>query len=127
MAALDSLAIPGNDLIKAAVAFYPGCGLFDAFGGISTSTWTPHVPLLINAGGIDALYTSGYCDTRVNNAKALGASVATGNPITLTVYPGAQHSFDQAKASDSKWTQADLTAKQAADSITITFFDSYLK
>lgn len=127
MAALDSLAIPGNDLIKAAVAFYPGCGLFDAFGGISTSTWMPHVPLLINAGGIDALYTSGYCDTRVNNAKALGASVATGNPVTLTVYPGAQHSFDQAKASDSKWTQADLTAKQAADPITITFFDSYLK
>lgn len=127
LAALDSLAIPGNDLIKAAAAFYPGCGLYGAFGGISTSTWMPHAPLLIQAAGADPLYTGGYCDTRVAQAKLLGASVATGNPVDMTVQYGAQHSFDMAKANDPDWTQWDISAKQAADPAVMTFFNGYLK
>jgi dienelactone hydrolase len=127
LATMDRLDIPGNELIRAAVSFYPGCGLYNAFGGISTSTWMPHAPLLIQAGGADPLYTGGYCDSRVNNARALGAGVANGNPVDMTAYYGAQHSFDQAKAGDSKWTQADLTAKQSADPTTVLFFDTYLK
>jgi dienelactone hydrolase len=126
-ATMDRLDIPGNELIKAGVSFYPGCGLYGAFGGISTSTWMPHAPLLVLHGTADALYQSGYCTTRIDRAKEQGASVATGNPVDMTAYFGAQHSFDQAKAGDSKWTQADLNAKQAADPTAVLFFDTYLK
>jgi dienelactone hydrolase len=126
-AAMDRLDIPGNELIRAGVSFYPGCGLYGAFGGISTSTWIPHAPLLVLHGTADALYQSGYCATRIDRAKQAGAGIAAGNPVDMTVYFGAQHSFDQAKAGNSKWTQADLNAKQAADPTVMLFFDTYVK
>lgn len=125
-ATLDRLDIPGNELIKAAVSFYPGCGLYNAFGGLSTSTWMPHAPLLVLHGQADALYQSGACTTRIDRAKQMGAGVNTGNPVDMTAYFGAQHSFDQAKAGNGKWTQADLNAKQSADPTAVLFFDSFL-
>ncbi len=121
LAALDRADIPGNELLKVGVSFYPGCGLFGAFGGISTSTWTPDAPTLILHGDADALYTSGYCDARVNNAKALGANVK------MTPYVGAQHSFDQAKQVSDKWTQWDVNAKQSEDPSAQLYLDAYLK
>jgi len=95
---------------KAAFAFYPGCGLYGAFGGISASTYVPYAPLHILHGGTDPLYTGGYCDTRINNAINLGAT-----NMDMAVYPGAQHGFDNARKVDAKWTQADVDAKTAAD------------
>ncbi len=121
LAALDRADIPGNDLIKVGVAFYPGCGMYNAFGGISTSTWTPDAPTLILHGSADPLYTGGNCTARVTNAKAQGATV------DLTAYVGAQHSFDQAKQITDKWTQWDVNAKQSADPTAQLFLDAYLK
>ena len=106
---------------RAAVAFYPGCGLYGAFGGISESSWSPVTPLRILHGGIDPLYTAGYCQTRVERAALSG-----GAPVRLTVYAGAQHSFDQATSVSGKWTQADVTAKTAADAATMQFFANKL-
>lgn len=125
LAALARLDIPGNELLKVGVAFYPGCGMYGAFtavsGDISTSTWTPNAPTLILHGDIDPLYTSGYCTTRVNHAKTLGATV------NMTSYVGAQHSFDQAKQVTDKWTQWDVNAKQSADPTAQLYLDAYLK
>jgi dienelactone hydrolase len=122
MTSLDSLSIPGNSLFKAAVAFYPGCGWFGggSFGNPDASTWKPNAPLLVLHGDADALYTSGYCDNRIDAARLQGAT------IDLTVYPGAQHSFDLAKSTDSKWTQADLDAKADADPAAMLFLNNHL-
>lgn len=95
---------------KAGFAFYPGCGLYNAFGGISTSTYVPYAPLHILHGSIDPLYTSGYCDKRVNNAIKLGST-----NMSMDVYLGAQHDFDNARMVGSNWTLADVEAKAAAD------------
>lgn len=90
-------------------SFYPGCGLYNAFGGISTSTYTNYAPLTIFHGGIDPLYTVGYCQTRVDRA------VAQGGPLQMLVYSGAQHSFDMATAITSRWTAYDVNAKASAN------------
>lgn len=107
---------------KAGFAFYPGCGLYGAFGGINTSTYVPYAPLYILHGSIDPLYTSGYCDKRINNAKKLGST-----DMSMTVYPGAQHNFDNARAVDSTWTQADVNAKVSADAFVMQHLQNMFK
>lgn len=111
----DSTVATYGKRYRAAVAFYPGCGLYNQFGGISKSTYQPYAPLQILHGGADSLYLDGYCATRVERAKTLGASNSGGNAMTLTVYAGAQHSFDLARSGDAQWTSADLAAKPQAD------------
>ncbi len=106
---------------RTAIAFYPGCGLRNDFGGILTSTWKPYTPFVIYHGSIDPLYKDGYCEKRVQNAKNLGAT------IDLVVYQNAKHSFDMAKPGDSKWTQADLEAKKRADNDAMTRLNTSVK
>lgn len=116
---------------KVAVAYYPGCGLYNAFGGISTSTWKPYAPTFMLAGGVDPLYTGGYCNKRVDRAHARGASMASGNAVEILVYTGAQHSFDEAGPNNSltagKFTQADLDAKADADPLAFWVLETFLK
>lgn len=106
----DSVATTLGKPFKAGFAFYPGCGLYNAFGGITTSTYVSYAPLQIMHGSIDPLYTNGYCDKRVNNAVKLGSL-----NMSMSVHIGAQHHFDNARMVDAKWTQADVDAKGAAD------------
>lgn len=113
MAALDSShATPGSLRFAGGFAFYPGCGLLNNFGGISQSSWLPYAPLEILHAATDPLYTGGSCTTRVNRAHMAGA---TG--LSLTVYPGARHSFDLATSVKAPYTQADVDAKLAADAV----------
>lgn len=109
----NTMATAGG--FRAGFAFYPGCGLYNAFGGISTSTYVPYAPLLILHGGADPLYQSGYCPTRIQRAIELGAGTASGNPIEMIVYSGAQHSFDNARKVDGEYTIYDVNAKSSAD------------
>jgi dienelactone hydrolase len=106
---------------RAAVAFYPGCGLQGAFGGTSGSTWAPITPVRILHAELDTLYVSGNCTTRVQHAAEL-----TTVPARMRVYAGAQHSFDQATAVGGKWTQADVNAKALADGAAMAWFDRRL-
>jgi len=112
--------------ILCGVAFYPGCGLYSAFGGISKSTYCPSSPLLILAAGLDPLYTGGYCNTRQNRARM--PSVCPNSTVfNMTVFPNAQHSFDeadQAAVASGKFTAADLEAATAADEEAWNFFTS---
>ncbi|MCG6169483.1 dienelactone hydrolase family protein [Leptospira sanjuanensis] len=110
---------------KAVISFYPGCGLNNAFGGISGSQYLPYTHLKILAAGADPLYTGGYCDTRIARAQTLGASAATNNSIAMTVYPNTHHSFDEAKAVSSKFDANDVAAKPNADQEAINFFQLY--
>ena len=58
---------------KMGVAFYPACGLHNAYGGISNSTYAPYSPLYVLMGTADDFYTSGYCQTRQQRAITLGS------------------------------------------------------
>jgi dienelactone hydrolase len=122
MATMDVSNIAGGvKPFKAAVAFYPGCGLYNAFGGITGSTWAPYSPMAIQHGTEDDLYKDGKCGTRVSRASQAGANV------TLTPYTGARHSFDMATAVTGSFTTADVSAKSTADAVTVNHFNSYLK
>lgn len=98
-------------VFKMGVAFYPGCGLYNAYGGISTSTYAPYSPLHTLIGTQDAFYTSGYCQTRQQRAVALGSTEFR----PLRTYAEARHSFDYCTATSSTCTYADTQAKKAAD------------
>ena len=120
LASMERTAVPGQPF-KAAVAFYPGCGLYDAFGGVSNSTWAPYAPTKILHGSDDALYQDGRCATRVSRAAAQGATV------DLTVYSGAKHSFDMAGVSSGTYSTGDYIAKSNGDTIALNLFNSQLK
>jgi dienelactone hydrolase len=107
---------------KAGFALYPGCGLYGAFGGIRTSTYTSYAPLHILHGGADPLYTVGYCAARIHNAINLGSAL-----MDMVVYPGAQHGFDRARKAGAKWTQADVDAKAAADAHVMRALDKLFR
>lgn len=110
-----------------AVAFYPGCGLYNAFGGLANSTWLPYAPFRILHGSHDTTVSPAHCQTRVNGAVLLGASAATGNPTDLVIYQGAHHSFDMAKQVGGNFTIDDVNAKIAADQETMNTFALYLQ
>ncbi len=112
---------------SAAIIFYAGCGLNNAFNGLTNSTWKPYAPVRFFHGTADATTTYTSCQTRVNRAVTLGASVANGNPTDITLYTNAHHTFDQAKQVGGDFTQVDVDAKIDADQKAMTFFDGYLK
>lgn len=84
----------------AGVALYPACG--DAYGAWAPvrqtgftgpvidyeGTYRPIAPLLILAGELDDWTPARDCQALAERAGAAGY------PVTLKVYPGAQHSFD---------------------------------
>ena len=106
---------------RVAVAFYPGCGLFGAFGGIAGSTWTPITPVRILHADLDPLWTAGACQVRVQHAQQL-----TTVPTMLGAYPGAQHSFDSAISVGGKWTEADVAARRKGDAAAMKWLDRRL-
>lgn len=120
LAALETSNVLGHPF-RTAVAFYPGCGLYNAYGGIAASTWAPYAPLTILHGGVDPLYTDGRCNTRVTRAVAKGA------PAALVMYSGAKHGFDMAGVSTGTYSQADYNAKAQADAAAMTQFNAALK
>lgn len=120
-ATLATISTTNSYGFRTAIAFYPGCGLYNAFGGISTSTWQPYAPLVIYHGSIDNLYTDGYCQKRVQNAMNGGAT------IDLFVYHNAQHGFDRAMLGVSPWTADDVQAKNAADNDAMNRLNTYVK
>ncbi|MFL9824100.1 dienelactone hydrolase family protein [Rhodoplanes sp. SY1] len=69
---------------RAALAFYPGCGLRGAFkGGLR-----PYAPVRVLIGDADEEVSPARCVTFVDRNRAEGADIA------LTLYPGATHDFD---------------------------------
>lgn len=109
MSVLDISAWPA--VFRMGVAFYPACGLKNAYDGISTSTYAPYSPLHMLFGTADAFYTNGYCQTRQRRAAELGSTEF--KPIWSHV--DARHSFDYCTATSSSCTLADTQAKRAAD------------
>lgn len=99
-------------VFKVGVAFYPACGLYNAYGGITTSTYAPYSPLHTLLGTADPFYTSGYCQARQQRAVELGSLEFK----PLETYVDADHSFDYCTSTSSSCSTADVDAKSAADS-----------
>ncbi|HSJ10479.1 MAG TPA: hypothetical protein VK928_11220 [Longimicrobiales bacterium] len=104
--------IPTGGGFRRAIAFYPGCGLRGEYGSPATGTWLPYTATRVLHAGLDPLQPN--CVLRVARAVELGASNVTRNPVRMTTYAGAQHSFDLAADGDPDWTAADLSAQAAA-------------
>jgi dienelactone hydrolase len=80
----ETLAQEKKNGFKAAIALYPGC----AAGPRAPTTYHPAAPLLILIGEYDDWTPAAPCQNLVDAAKAAGY------PVTIKVYPGAHHSFD---------------------------------
>jgi dienelactone hydrolase len=78
----DLMAQYFKERFRAAVAYYPGCG-------IPAAMMT--APTLILIGEADDWTPAERCREMVAHAQPDGA------PITLTIYPGAHHAFDVAR------------------------------
>jgi dienelactone hydrolase len=69
---------------RSAVALYPGCRQPRETG------WSARVPTLILIGGADDWTPAQACEQMV-----AGASGGAGAPVSIVVYPGAYHGFDE--------------------------------
>ena len=69
-----------------AVAFYPGCRI-----PAKNRDWHTATPLLILIGASDDWTPAKPCEALAQSAKA------TGEPVSIVVYPGAYHDFDHPK------------------------------
>ncbi|MBS4046349.1 MAG: dienelactone hydrolase family protein [Alphaproteobacteria bacterium] len=107
---------PGLDRIGGAaqgfrggLALYPGCALKDKY----KSGLVPYAPTRIYAAELDDEVSPKICTTLTERSRAKGAD------LTLQIYPGAVHGFDdpaparQADPANSAATQ-DVTAKALA-------------
>jgi dienelactone hydrolase len=70
---------------RAALAFYPGCGLKGTF---DAKPFHPYAPVLVLQGTDDEEVSYRQCVTLVERSREAGGDVA------ITLYPGATHSFD---------------------------------
>ena len=73
----------------AALALYPGCGArYGEWEPRGTGAYRPLAPLRILAGEKDDWTPAAPCERLAERSQAAGY------PVTIKVYPGAQHGFD---------------------------------
>jgi dienelactone hydrolase len=107
-----------NDMkgFAAALAFYPGCGLKGAF----EDGYKPYARVHILMGLADEEVSPKRCKELVE------ASYARGGKITIYLYNGATHDFDDPSASRQK-VDAHAKAMEDARRRAIAFFEEVLK
>jgi carboxymethylenebutenolidase len=69
---------------RAALVFYPGCGLHDRLD----DGFKPYAPVRVFQGSADEEVSPRRCKRLVDRSRAQGGD------ISLTLYPGATHDFD---------------------------------
>ena len=70
---------------RAALAFYPACGLKGLF---ADRAFKPYAPVLVLHGSADEEVSPRRCETLVDRSRAAGGDVS------FVLYPGAAHGFD---------------------------------
>jgi carboxymethylenebutenolidase len=106
---LQSVALKPDAGFRAALAFYPGCGLNGAF----RDGYTVYAPVQILIGTSDEEVSPPSCEALVRDNRR------PGNKLALTLYPHASHDFDdpgkkhQDVAANAA-ALADATARAAA-------------
>jgi Dienelactone hydrolase and related enzymes len=100
---------------RAALAFYPGCGM-EAIQG----SYVPYAPIQMFVGTDDAEVSSKRCVTWEKRVQAAGGS------IDLIVYDGAEHDFDDPSASRQR-NESNAAATRDAVRRAEEFFGRNLK
>ena len=104
-------AAPNNSGFTAALAFYPACGLHGQF----ESGYKPYAPTRVFMGTADEEVSPKRCKALVD------ASNAAGGDITIRLYPGATHSFDDPGRKRQK-VEANAEATDDAVARAVKFF-----
>lgn len=81
--------------LRAAVAFYPGCGASLRRG----ADWQASSPIAIHIGELDDWSSPTACVRLVAAARERGAA------MTVTIYPGAYHGFDSPSGKVKLWPE----------------------
>jgi carboxymethylenebutenolidase len=101
----------------AAVAFYPACGLKDAF---RDNGYKPYAPLRVYMGLADEEVSPRRCEQLVNDSRAAGGD------IEISLYDGASHGFDDPSAKHQS-VEANAEATEDAIARTVGFFARRLR
>jgi carboxymethylenebutenolidase len=100
----------------AALVFYPACGLKGAF----EDGYKPYAPVRVFMGSADEEVSPTRCDSFV------AASRLQGGDITIKMYPGATHGFDDPGAKLQK-VEANADATEDAVERAVRFFADRLR
>jgi carboxymethylenebutenolidase len=101
---------------RAALAFYPGCSLHDAF---KENPLHPTAPTLVLHGMADKEVSYKRCQELVQRSRAAGGS------IDIKLYPGAAHNFDS-PADSVQNRDANAVATEDAVAVSLKFFAQHL-
>jgi dienelactone hydrolase len=116
MAAGSGFTPSSTQGFAAALLFYPACGLKDAF---RDTGYKSYAPVRVLMGDADEEVSPKRCEKLVNDSRAAGSD------ITITLYPGAEHSFDDPGA---KRQRVDANADATDDAVarSVKFFQERL-
>jgi dienelactone hydrolase len=101
---------------RAALIFYPGCGLKGAF---EENGYLPYAPVQLFHGTADKETASSRCVALVERSRDLGGDIA------ITLYPGATHGFDDPSRKRQK-NPANAAATEDAVAKAREFFERQL-
>jgi carboxymethylenebutenolidase len=101
---------------RAALAFYPGCGLNGAFG----AGYRPYASVKIFIGTADEEVSPAECKRLAEKNRSLSGGVE------LTVYAGATHDFDD-PANHRQDLEANAEANSDARAQAVAFFEAALR
>jgi len=102
---------PGGRGFVAALSFYPACGLKDQF----ETGYKPYAPVRVLMGLADEEVSPKRCEALVEGSRSQGSD------ITIQLYPGATHSFDDPTAKHQR-VEANAAATQDAVERAVKFF-----
>jgi carboxymethylenebutenolidase len=109
--------VPGSQQgFAAALAFYPACGLKDAF---KESGYKPYAPLLVLMGAADEEVSPKRCERLVADSRKHGGDIA------IRLYDGAEHGFDDPGAKRQR-VEANAEATDDAVARAVEFFQARL-
>jgi len=117
----------GGQPFLSAQVFYPGCGLYGAFGNPNngTSTYVADVPIALHIGTADTISSIVACSAHAQHSDAV-----QGAAMTVTTWPQAMHSFDGATCirNDagtlvSPWTGLTYTCSGTYNGLPFTLHD----
>jgi carboxymethylenebutenolidase len=117
MAAGSGFVPASSQGFVAALAFYPACGLKDTF---RETGYMPYAPMRVFMGEADEDVSPKRCAKLVNDSRAHGGDIA------ITMYPGAEHSFDDPGAKRQR-VEANADATDDAVARAVDFLQTRFK
>jgi len=111
----DGIAPPDGQGFVAALSFYPACALKGQF----ESGYKPYAPVRVLMGLADEEVSPKRCNALVEKSRRQGGD------ITITLYPGATHGFDDPSAKRQE-VEANAEATQDAVQRAVRFFGARL-